>query len=57
VGEEGLGSHIPITVDLLRDVWWQFAVQRPDGRRWPGGLSVLEDIEELLAWYDGEVGR
>lgn len=33
---------------LLRDVWAQFSIQRPDGTRWAGGLSTMEDVEAVL---------
>lgn len=33
---------------LLEDVWLQFSVQRKDGSRWAGGLSVLEDVQDFL---------
>jgi hypothetical protein len=41
-------------LDILRDVWFQFSLERgkpasgaPTGR-WSGGLSVLEDVEHEL---------
>lgn len=40
---------------LLRDVWNQFSIERTDGSRWHGGLSVLEDVE--IALDDAEVER
>lgn len=35
-------------LDILRDVWNQFAIERPDGTKWHGGLSTLEDVEAAL---------
>jgi hypothetical protein len=36
-------------LNILRDVWVQFSLERPSGR-WSGGLSVLDDVfHELRA--------
>lgn len=36
------------TVDLLADVWQQFAVPGKDGKLWAGGLSTLEAVDRAL---------
>lgn len=34
--------------NILHDVWNQFAIVNDDGHRWAGGLSVLEDVEQVI---------
>lgn len=34
--------------DILREVWNQFSIPADDGRRWSGGLSVLDDVREAI---------
>lgn len=38
--------------EILRNVWNQFAVQKPDGSRWAGGLSTLENVDAALRGGD-----
>ena len=38
--------------ELLRCAWMQFSIVGKDGKRWAGGLAVLEDIEAHLAGED-----
>lgn len=38
---------------LLEQAWLQWSIERPDGTRWAGGLSMLEEIEEFLAARTG----
>jgi uncharacterized coiled-coil DUF342 family protein len=32
----------------LEDCWDQFAIERPDGTKWAGGLSTLEEVGRVL---------
>ena len=34
--------------DVLREVWNQFSIPASDGRRWSGGLSVLDDVRQAI---------
>ena len=34
--------------DILREVWDQFSIPASDGRRWSGGLSVLDDVQQAI---------
>lgn len=36
---------------LLEDVWTQFSILNPDGTRWAGGLSVLEDVKGFIDYF------
>ena len=40
-----------LAIEMMVDTWNQFAVG-DDKKKWAGGLSVLEDIEDMLRLHD-----
>ena len=39
-------------IELLKDCWFQFAIENKEGKLWPGGLSTLEEVERFLKVHD-----
>ena len=49
IPDNGLADRVSSLEEALRDCWNQFAIERPDGTKWHGGLSTLEEVERVLA--------
>ena len=41
-------TTVELAIELLIEVWHQFAVEARDGKLWAGGLPTLEEVEKFL---------